>query len=245
MKKLLLLLIAGLAFSINSLAQDKVLLKNGTIVAVKVLEVGLEDVKYQLYTKEGDGAIYTVPKSKIELIEYESGLREEFKEITTEMADLTKKHQLGFNYIDLLSQNISFDYEYYLSESREFSLYVPVRIGLPRNSNHYFRANVFEAGLGIFIYPYRKKKLNYFTGLETAYAAKKQSYSTYDNITGFYSSEPIFRDYFGLYVTNGIKLNFKERFGLGYSFSVGMLADLKNGGTEVGGKINMNFFYRF
>ena len=245
MKNSLILIIAGFALSIGAFAQDKVLLKNGTLISAKVLEVGLEDVKYQLYTKDGDGAIYTVPKSKIELIEYEGGLREEFKEITTEMADLTKKHQIGFNYIDLLSQNVSFDYEYYLSESREFSLYVPMRIGLPRNSDHYYNANIFETGVGLFAYPYRKKKLNYFTGVEVAYAAKKQSYSTFDPINGLFISDPIFRDFFGVYVTNGIKLNFKERFGLGYSFSLGMLADLKYSGTEFGGKFNMNFFYRF
>ena len=41
-------------------------------------------------------AIYTVPKTKIEVIVFESGYREEFKEITTEMADLSKRHLLGF-----------------------------------------------------------------------------------------------------------------------------------------------------
>ena len=43
-------------------------MKNGNVIKAKVLEVGLEEVKYELYTKEGGGAVYTVSKNKIEVM---------------------------------------------------------------------------------------------------------------------------------------------------------------------------------
>jgi len=237
---LLLTLINSISFS-----QDKVLLKNGTIIEAKVLEVGTDEVKYQLYTKDGSGAIYTVPKTKIEVIVFESGYREEFKDITSEMADLSKKHLIGFNYFDLILQNISFDYEYFFSAKNDFSLYVPVRIGLPQEGFHDRPVNLIETGLGILVYPYRKNKVNYFTGLETMYANKLSETYFYDPTTGGYVFDsPEHRNYLGIYLTNGIKLNFRERFGLGYSFSVGLNTDLYYGGANIIGKGNMSFFFR-
>jgi len=236
----LLTLINSISFS-----QDKVLLKNGTVIEAKVLEVGTDDVKYQLKTKDGTGAIYTVPKTKIEVIVFESGYREEFKDITAEMADLTKKHLIGFNYFDLILQNFSFDYEYFFAAKNDFSLYVPLRIGFPRDALHFNPVNVIETGIGVFIYPYRKKKLNYFTGIETMYSNKLAENFLYDPSTGgVIFNSPEHRNYLGVYITNGIKLNFRERFGLGYSFSVGLNTDLYYGGANIMAKGNMSFFFR-
>lgn len=241
------LLLAFLLTLINtiSLAQDKVLLKSGTVIEAKVIEVGIDEVKYQLYTKDGSGAIYTVPKSKIEVIVFENGYREEFKDITTEMADLSKKHLVGFNYIDLIAQNLSFDYEYFFSAKHDFSLYVPIRIGFPRSALHYNPINVFETGVGVFVYPYRRKKINLFTGLESMYSVRLSENYVYDPLNGNYIiAPPEYRDVLGVYVTNGMKINFRERFGLGYSFSVGLNTDLYYGGANFMAKGNMSFYFR-
>ncbi|MBI3134100.1 MAG: hypothetical protein HYZ14_05430 [Bacteroidetes bacterium] len=243
MKKLALLSVLLLNVVIHSFAQDKVLLKNGTVIQAKVLEVGAEEVKYQLYTKTGDGAIYVVPKSKIELIEFENGYREEFKDITNEMADLSKNHLIGFNYIDLLARNVSFDYEYFFPK-RDFSIYVPLRVGLDYSLYSHYTANVIETGVGLFAYPYRRKKLNFFTGAEFMYSNKFSYGSTYDQY-GNYTWQKVNRNYLGVYTTAGIKLNFRERFGLGYSLSVGIMNPLEGGGADIMAKGNMSFFYRF
>lgn len=220
-------------------------MKNGNVIKAKVLEVGLEEVKYELYTKEGGGAVYTVPKNKIEVIEFENGYREEFLDDNNEVADLKRRHQVGFNYIDLLFLNFSADYEYYLNEKNDFSVFVPLRFGIPIGASIHSR-NIFETGAGIFVYPYRKKKFNYHTGIEFMYRLSENEFGYYDPNTNTYYSNGIQRlNYMGVYVTNGIKLNFKERFGLGYSFSFGVASNLETGYIDPIGKMNFNFFYRF
>ena len=56
-------------------AQDFVIMKNGDEIKAKVLEITMDEVKYRLYD-EPDGVIYTVWKSDIIMIHYESGRSE-------------------------------------------------------------------------------------------------------------------------------------------------------------------------
>ena len=79
MKKIFLSLIAIIASMILANAQDFVIMKNGDEIKAKVLEITMDEVKYRLYD-EPDGVIYTVWKSDIIMIHYESGRSEVFSQ---------------------------------------------------------------------------------------------------------------------------------------------------------------------
>jgi hypothetical protein len=72
-----LFLFVFLFFSIGTNAQDLIILQNGSDVQAKVLEVTSDEVKYKL-TANLDGPVYVLPKSKIFMIKYESGVKEVF-----------------------------------------------------------------------------------------------------------------------------------------------------------------------
>ena len=60
-------------------AQDLITKKNGEDVKAKVLEVTTNEVKYKLYD-EPNGVTYTVKKSELLMIRYESGRNEVFNQ---------------------------------------------------------------------------------------------------------------------------------------------------------------------
>lgn len=77
MKRFFLFFVTALLFSSMVHAKDIITHKDGHEIEVKVLEVTNNDVKYRLFD-EPDGAIYTVRKSDILMIRYESGRNEVF-----------------------------------------------------------------------------------------------------------------------------------------------------------------------
>ena len=77
--KRFLILIAALALSSTFAgAQDLITKKDGQDIKAKVIEVGPNEIKYELYD-EPEGIVYTVKKSEILLIRYESGRNEVFR----------------------------------------------------------------------------------------------------------------------------------------------------------------------
>ncbi len=68
-------------------AQDIITKKDGQDIKVKVLEVGTADVRYRLFD-EPEGAIYTVNKSDLLLIRYESGRSEVFNDNSSSYSGL-------------------------------------------------------------------------------------------------------------------------------------------------------------
>ena len=77
MKRVVLILAAVLLTAIAASAQDVITKRNGEDILAKVLEIDTKNVKYRLFD-EPDGVLYTIPKSQIILIRYESGRNEVF-----------------------------------------------------------------------------------------------------------------------------------------------------------------------
>lgn len=69
MKKIIFIL---LNLSLHLLAQDTIRFKNGEIKAVRVSEVGLSEIKYNMFNNI-EGPVYIVNKSDITLIKYLNG----------------------------------------------------------------------------------------------------------------------------------------------------------------------------
>lgn len=86
-----LLIRIAIAVTLNSLSmlalsQDLLLLRNGTSMAVKVLEVTPTEIKFKR-TENIDGPLYTELKTNIRQIRYENGLVETFSD--TPLPDLS------------------------------------------------------------------------------------------------------------------------------------------------------------
>lgn len=79
MGKILLSLALAAAFAIPSFAQDIVILKNGTSVDAKVIEVDDNSVRYKKFNNP-DGPTYTAKKETISEIRYKNGSKEIFNQ---------------------------------------------------------------------------------------------------------------------------------------------------------------------
>ena len=79
MGKILLSLALAAAFAIPSFAQDIVILKNGTSIDAKVLEVDDNYVRYKKFNNP-DGPTYTAKKETISEIRYKNGSKEIFNQ---------------------------------------------------------------------------------------------------------------------------------------------------------------------
>lgn len=72
-------LIFSLIIYLGTFAQDVITLKNGVDIKSKVLEVGIDVVKYKKY-ENIDGPTFIEPKSTILMIRYENGTKDIFSE---------------------------------------------------------------------------------------------------------------------------------------------------------------------
>lgn len=75
MKQLFLL---SVIFSLSLSAQDTIRFRNGEVKAVKVSEVGINDIKYNRFDNVG-GPVYLVNKNDVQLIKYAGGSVDSFK----------------------------------------------------------------------------------------------------------------------------------------------------------------------
>jgi len=84
MKKLNLLfsVIIMMLISTNLIAQDKIYLKNGENIEAKVLEVNVDNIKYKKFTNL-EGPTFTLAKNEVQMLVYENGESEIFKEEST------------------------------------------------------------------------------------------------------------------------------------------------------------------
>lgn len=82
MKKLFLLMFAGMAGIWSASAQDIIVKKNGEELQVKVEEVGEQSVRYRKFSNLG-GPIYSISRDEIFIIRYESGDRDVISSLET------------------------------------------------------------------------------------------------------------------------------------------------------------------
>lgn len=78
MKRLLLLL--SVFFAVTAQAQDVIVKKDGSTILSKVLEVNQTDIKYKKFSNQ-NGPTYTINKSEVMSINYESGDKDTFEEV--------------------------------------------------------------------------------------------------------------------------------------------------------------------
>ena len=102
MKKILLILMT--IFSMVSMAQDVVVLKDGDVIQTKVVEVGENEVKYKKW-ENIDGPTYTMSISKILAINYQNGTKDSFTIQNSEAEKKQVKTSEEFSYSELQKVN--------------------------------------------------------------------------------------------------------------------------------------------
>ena len=77
MKKNLLFILVLVLFCQSAFSQDKIYRKNGKVVEAKIVEVGVDEIKYREFSNP-DGPIYVLESDRISKIVYANGKTEKF-----------------------------------------------------------------------------------------------------------------------------------------------------------------------
>jgi len=137
MKKLILLfiLISELA---NLNAQDIIIKKNGDEINTKIIEVGIEIIKFKKFDNL-EGSIYTMGKNEIFLIKYENGSKDVFNDnlevkqtVNTQKDYLRKGLHLGFHITPSVGKILRYNYDYGfgINSGADLSIYFNDYIGI-------------------------------------------------------------------------------------------------------------------
>ena len=113
MKTLLLALLTMGAFTLS--AQDVIILRDGSEINSKVLEVGTTEVKYKAFDNP-EGPVYALQKARIFMIRYENGTKDVFSEQETQEGPALPKASIQVNPLGLLQFGPIIQYETRISD---------------------------------------------------------------------------------------------------------------------------------
>jgi hypothetical protein len=122
MKKLIYLSLAFLFVSLSSvLAQDKIYKKGGEVIEAKIIEIGVDEIKYRLYNV-ADGPAYTIEKDRIIKVVYENGRVETYQSSfkDAELYADQKKMALKVNFLSPLLGFTAFSFEKSMKPGRSY-----------------------------------------------------------------------------------------------------------------------------
>lgn len=243
----LLSLLSVVFISTNCLAQDNIYKSDGTTIEAKVLEVGVQIIKYHRYDNV-DGPVYSISKREVSKIVYENGTKDIFngREAAARPSIRDqKKLNYGNNIIAVAPLQINegigvgLSYERVLDKNGIISFYLPITAafsngnnssGLPivNNSDNPYGESITTIYVmpGLKIYPTGSKGIvKYAIGPNIAFI-KSRSY-VYD-VTYLGSSivadNSSMRDRYtlGVMVTNSLNINPTEHIHIGMEMGVGI-----------------------
>lgn len=120
------MVVSMLICGLTAMAQDIIVLKDGDLKQVKVIEVGENDVKYKKW-ENIDGPTYTISISNILSINYQNGAKDSFADYKEKKSDVAQSIDIASNNISknitTSSNNISrgLNNQVYLSQQRMIS----------------------------------------------------------------------------------------------------------------------------
>lgn len=238
MKQFLLLFVL-LSFGLAANAQDKIFTRSGETIECKVVEVGIEEVKYKLSTDE-DAAIISIKKIDVLRIEFANGKVEEYRDELEDPNLYTDNNKTAWK-MDFLSPVMGHLGLYYERSMKPgFSLEGGLGLIGVGYKNVLDDSNPWGAyvrfGPRFMKTPdYRKSSLRYYHVLKGAYLQPQVvfgafssdiSYSTFNTgtwVTGYVTSRQT-TTYGSFLLTVGKQSVFSNRFlvdfylGVGYGF---------------------------
>jgi hypothetical protein len=164
MKKILFVL-SALFLTHTLFAQDKIYKKHGPVINAKVIEVGVDEIKYKL-SDSPDEPIYVVDKSSIKMIQFADGRTEKYqlsyKDPQNYEGQLSKAIKL--NFLSPLMGYTEFGFEKSLTPLKGYEINFGI-IGAGKNTvsdNYYYN--------GTYL-PYRRNAFGFFA--DAGYKFKK------------------------------------------------------------------------
>lgn len=234
MGKILLSLALAAAFAIPSFAQDIVILKNGTSIDAKVLEVDDNSIRYKKFDNP-EGPTYTAKKESISEIRYKNGTKETFNNAQKRLSPdkdpnsiwwtKARETKLGF-WMDPLGcaqwgpmvgmsirMGMNFDVKAHM---RIYHSEFPLAEGFNRNN--------FKNGVGFgleFSKLFATTHGNWHTGLLFETAAF-ESYEERDYHDEYYHYNTLDFALYTIAATGGYTLRFSNRFFIDFSLQTGV-----------------------
>jgi len=224
-------------------SQDTIRFKNGNQIAVKVLEISSRKMSYKRTDNLENGPVYVVSLSTVKNVKYENGTIENFEGVRQEMADLSKRHLLEFNFADLLFSRTSINYEVFLGQKRKWSLFVPFRLTFNQKSHQWNGTPWYEGGIGSKYYMLRRGYFNLAASLETNYAYAQNQ--TFVQQNGIWETQQLPRHWLIFYGGLDMKVNFRPRIGVNVGFGFGGKFRVSSNESHPQAKVDLGFFFRF
>lgn len=197
MKKIFFLLLFFSAFTALR-AQDYIRTKTDTIKS-KVLEIGIDEIKYRNFNNP-DGPVIVIPKTSVIEITYENGskyfLAPDPYDVNKEVEVRGKTHAIKFEFFSPLTNDIAFGFEKMLKVGTNIEFKVAIIGPGTRPNNENASGFFFKGGVKFLKTPsYVMNGMKYSHGLAGAYIKPEfifNNYSTdsyYTNYTtGYYQT---------------------------------------------------------
>jgi hypothetical protein len=124
-KNFLLIALFALGFSGIINAQDIMYLRNKQVLEVKIIEVGLEEIKYKNYPADVEEAVIVIDKQKVEKIQMENGKLYEFATDAFNDKDMylgQKNRSIETNFFSPLNGMFTVGYEQSIKPGHAFEV---------------------------------------------------------------------------------------------------------------------------
>lgn len=245
MHKLLPVLLSTLAVASTAHAQDKLRLRNGSIIEAKVTEIGSRELTYKRFNNP-TGPTYRVNKSDVASVEYENGSTEDFGRGNDASTRPTFDYGQSvislapIQFTDVSVRGVGLYYEHALDTRGILALQLPVVLSFPSSFNNSGYDGVFTSiQPGLKIYPRGfAGAVRYALGPSLVFGfGRRNNTGGYYNQFGQFVYENIDQDVFhyGVMVNNSLNINPSEHLYLGLEFGLG----LKYSNT------NNNYYYYY
>jgi len=124
MKKLSAL-ICLIALTFFAKAQDQMLMRDGKTLEVKIIELGVDEIKYKMWPASLEQPVLVVDKVKVVRVELETGEVYEFKEDNFTDADMyvgQKKNAAKINFLSPINGSLWLGYERSIKPGQSFEV---------------------------------------------------------------------------------------------------------------------------
>jgi len=228
----------------NALSQDTIYLRNGNYIDSRVTEIGAWRMKYQLRNTGEVPPTYKIRTYDVDSIKFETGRVDDLFNVAGEKADLTLRSSIHLNVVDLATERIGLQYNFFPGKKRNFSLFVPLRVNMRWRTTQWFWAYPWiESGIGAEMYIYRHRFINFSLFAEGNYSFM-QAIETIEH-EGFWEETVVNRHWFGFYVGSNVKFNFSKRWGVNVGLSIGSKFSAQTPWSTGQGKGDVGIFFRF
>jgi hypothetical protein len=177
-----ILLCFTIGFSVY--AQDKIYKKDKTIISCKVVDVGLNEVKY-LESASDDGPTISIAVDELIKVVLSSGKVIEFKNPLTDPNSYldNKKNAIKIHFMSPLGEHLSFSYEKSLKPGRSFeSTFGLIGVGFNTNIESKSSGVTFSGGYKFMKTPdFYSQRYKYAHILKGSYVKPELAFSIYTN----------------------------------------------------------------